>query len=214
MSSPAEMHERHARMLARYAELALSLAEQLHADAMAAETPDQRAGLAGAFHRICRSGRQSMALEARLVREAAREARAEAGLGQAAREARIELRKKRLAQAVEPLIWTEVEDEDQVEALQDLELCLAEAALCEAFLDEPLETQLARLCDALRLPNPPPAQSAIRGRWPEGPEGVATLSARPDHTGPQPPQSLRDSSPSGGASEDLAFDAAPPPNSS
>ena len=163
------MHQRHARMLARYAELALSLAEQLHADAMAAETPDQRAVLAGAFHRICRSGRQSMALEARLVREAAREARAEAGLVQAAREARIELRKKRLAQAVEPLIWTEVEDEDQLEALQDLKLCLAEEALSEAFLDEPLETQLARLCDALGLPDPaPPTPRSSPGR--QGPK--------------------------------------------
>jgi len=55
MSDGADLKERHGRMLARISELAMSLAEQVHADAMAAEDPEVRAQLATVFHRVSRT---------------------------------------------------------------------------------------------------------------------------------------------------------------
>src|SRR5688572_17316815 len=70
MAQTESMADRHGRILARLGELGLSLAEDLHRDAAAAETPEARALSAVAFHRIGRGLRQTLALEARLVREA------------------------------------------------------------------------------------------------------------------------------------------------
>ena len=60
------MHERHARLLGRLAELGMALAEDLHARARAADTPQEAETLASGFHKLSRSVRQSLALEARL----------------------------------------------------------------------------------------------------------------------------------------------------
>ena len=156
MNDATGMEARHGRMLARFAELALSLAERLHEDAMAAETPHERAELAAAFHRICRSGRQSMALEAKLVRDAGREVRAEAAAAEKAQEARIAQRKARVTRAVEQLIWTEVEDDEQLECLEALETRMAAETAADDFLEEPASAQIVRICRALNLPLPPP----------------------------------------------------------
>ena len=221
------MHERHACMLARYAELALSLAEQLHHDAMTAETPGERAEIASAFHRICRSGRQSMALEAKLLRDAQREARAEADLAQAAQDKRIAARRQTLGRAVERLIWTEVEDDDQAERLEDLDARLAEEAMSDAFLDQPAEAQIARLCRSLDLEVPSPLAAEGGGRSPtdEGSRsGLRTVGGAPaaEAEGLQPGAAPQPTASGGhllpqaeGASwEPLDFDAAPTTNSS
>src|SRR5205085_9794530 len=70
MEATADMQTRHAAILGRLAELGMDLAEQLHADACAAETPAERGQIAATFHRISRSVRQTLALEARLLRMA------------------------------------------------------------------------------------------------------------------------------------------------
>ena len=62
-------------MLARIAELDLSLAEKLHACAMAADAPGEIASLARAYQKTARSLRQSLALKARLKRDLATDAR-------------------------------------------------------------------------------------------------------------------------------------------
>jgi hypothetical protein len=114
MSTPAEMQERHGAMLAELAELGLSLARDLHAAALAAETPAERQGLATAFHRISRSVRQTMALEAKLERDARRAERedpqfarkaAEQRREAEARENAIRHRRDTLWDILEPLIW-------------------------------------------------------------------------------------------------------------
>src|SRR5690349_14267659 len=69
MATRDDMAERHGRGLAELAELGLSLARHLHECALAAETPEQAAAAAAAFHRISRSVRQTMALEAKLERD-------------------------------------------------------------------------------------------------------------------------------------------------
>jgi hypothetical protein len=75
MIDAVEMAERHGRMLGRLSELGMSLAEGMHAQvatAMEAGDPKAVAELTLTFHRVSRSVRQSIALEAKLVRDAAR----------------------------------------------------------------------------------------------------------------------------------------------
>lgn len=66
----SDMSERHAAALARLMALGLELAERVQAQAMAAETTEELESLAGAFHRVSRSVRMSIALEARLAKAA------------------------------------------------------------------------------------------------------------------------------------------------
>jgi hypothetical protein len=153
MSTDAEMTERHARGLVELTELGLSLARDLHACALAEPDPRTKAETALAFHRVSRSVRQSMALEARLKRDLAqqdREARAEAVQ---ATETRVRNRKAQVRAAVERLIWTEAESDEEAERLvDDLGEQLDEAALHEGFADAPVEVHIARLRADLGLP--------------------------------------------------------------
>lgn len=152
MAPDAEMTERHARGLAELTELGLSLARDLHACALAEPDPRTKAETALAFHRVSRSVRQSMALEARLKRDLMRddrEARAEAV--QAA-EALVRTRKAQVRAAVERLIWTEAENDEEAERLIDqLGEHLDEAALHQGFADDPVEVHIARLRAELGL---------------------------------------------------------------
>lgn len=76
--SSQEMFERHAAVLARLTALGLALAERVQAQAMAVEDVEEIDTLSGTFHRISRSVRMSMALEAKLARALRDEARAAA----------------------------------------------------------------------------------------------------------------------------------------
>jgi len=82
MSTPPDMADRHARVLARLTELGLALAEQTFEDAQGAETRAERIEAVKAFHTISRSVRQSVALEARLARQQAEDAAADARLAE------------------------------------------------------------------------------------------------------------------------------------
>ncbi|MFC3067700.1 hypothetical protein [Phenylobacterium soli] len=209
METDAEMMERHGRLLARFAEQAAELADDLHAAALAAEAPEEKRAHHLAFHRMGRALRQTIALEARLRHDARRQAQAAAEAGRKAaiedENRRIGRRRAYLQAAVTRLVWDEHEqDEDRREALTEhLDAFLAEDVLEDGFAEAPVETQLRRLCDELGLafpgwsPNPSPSNPPLGGRWSEGPEGVEARSPLP--TAPQPPQSFRDSSPSGGA---------------
>jgi hypothetical protein len=152
MTPDVEMTERHARGLAELTELGLSLARDLHACALAEPDPSTKAETALAFHRVSRSVRQSMALEARLKRDLMRddrEARAEAV--QAA-ETLVRTRKAQVRAAVERLIWTEAENDEEAERLVDeLGEHLDEAALHQGFADDPVEVHVARLRAELGL---------------------------------------------------------------
>ncbi|HVI34393.1 hypothetical protein [Phenylobacterium sp.] len=72
---PAIAEDRHGRILAELAGLSLELARDLQARALAAESAEDAAKLAAAFHRTARCVRQCLALEAKLVHDLAREAR-------------------------------------------------------------------------------------------------------------------------------------------
>jgi hypothetical protein len=150
MSSAAEMAERQGRMLAELAELGLTLARELQARALSADTPAEAAQLAEAFHRIGRSVRQSLALEAKLNRDAQREAREQHELEARETEARRAARKTQLRKGVERLIWDEVEEPEVADAmLRDAPHFVEREAESEAFLDEPVEAQIARIREVL-----------------------------------------------------------------
>ena len=172
----------------------LELALKLQDDAMAAESADERARLGAAFHRISRSLRQTLALEARLDRDATAE-------GVHLETARLARRKAQVKATVERLIWTETETQEREDHLCDLlETFLDEDHLHGRLADGDIDPHITRLCGEIGLKDPP-----LRGRWPEGPEGVAAHEpATPRLSTPSPPPAelplaaLR----AGGASDD------------
>jgi hypothetical protein len=152
MSTPAEMNERHGRILAKLSELSLTLAVDLHARALAAEDTDEVAELVNAFQKITRGVRQTMALEARLHRDGAIAAREAAVEDERTRPARIERRKAEVRAAVERLIWTEVERDETFEDDDDPELTvgpvgdlLMEELADEDFADTPVAVLVERI---------------------------------------------------------------------
>lgn len=86
MSDTSEMSLRHGAVLARLTELGLALAERVQAEAMAATGAEDLDRMSQAFHRVSRSVRMSMALEAKLARAEREEARAQARAEEGARE--------------------------------------------------------------------------------------------------------------------------------
>jgi hypothetical protein len=152
MVDPAEMAERHAHILAELSELGMGLARKACADADAAETPEERARAALVFQRVSRSIRQSLALEAKLAREAARdadEARAEAARQD--RE-RVRLRKHQIRNGVDALVWRETEDmdEDEEEAFEVQILGAIEDEACsDTLFTDDLADQVGRVIERL-----------------------------------------------------------------
>jgi hypothetical protein len=184
MSTPTEMAERHGRVLAELAELGLTLARALHEKALAAETPQEACELGLAFHRISRSVRQTLALEARLERERlrlAREAREERHAAERQRQDGLPQRKARVRAAVERLIYTEA-DETEIEALlEELEPCLAAAALTDDFVLGPVQAQVDRICADLGLA-PAVGMEPAAPAWDPPPAPVPPLRAQPPNS--------------------------------
>jgi hypothetical protein len=158
VSTTTEMTDRHGALLGRLADLGMSLAEDLHARALAAKDEKSANDLALAFHRISRSLRQTLALEARLERErklALREA--------AQREAsetldRVQKKRSVLRKAVAPLAWAEHEGDEAEDLLEDMEFWVYEASGEDDFLDTPVEVLISRLREAFGLPASDAAQ--------------------------------------------------------
>lgn len=151
MSTPAEMAERHGRILSELSELGLGLARDLQARALAAEDTATAADLALAFHRISRSVRQSLALEARLDRDLRRHSRDDREEAEREAAARVKQRKAQLRKAVERAIWDEVEGEEAECLVYDLDDLLQLEAASEEFTLAPVAAQIARLREGLGL---------------------------------------------------------------
>lgn len=151
MSDPSEMKARHEAALGRLAELGLALAEDLQARALAVEEPEMAARLADSFHKVARGVRQTLALEARLAREAVKVAREVAVEDERTRPLRIAKRQVEVRKAVERMIWTEVEnDEDAEDAVGMLaDLMDGDDVLDDDFVDAPLEVVIQRFRDRL-----------------------------------------------------------------
>jgi len=151
MTATEDMAERHARQLARYAELSLSLAEDVHASAIAAEDPDRKARLASGFHKLGRAMRQSIALEAKFVRDRARDLREAQACAAEAGQAAVRRRQDQVRSAIERQIYCEIEPHDAPAWLADLTERLEEEALYDDFEDESVEAHIDRLSADLGL---------------------------------------------------------------
>ncbi len=188
------MAERHGRILARLAELGLAHAERLHEQAMTADDPKASAELGLSFHRVSRSIRQSIALEARLVRDAQacerrgaedlRAFREEAGAGVPRDARRIEARKDEIRQHLHEAIRSEVEhvDREQADYLSDLlEERLELLGRSNGFGLEPLEEHLARFYSDFGLFGP-----AAYGSHDDDETGAIEFDAAPPESPPAP----------------------------
>ena len=117
---------------------------------MAAEDPKIAADLGPTFHRVSRSIRQSIALEAKLLRDAARAWRDATAATPAAQPGisavRIVQRKAAVQKAVEQILFNE-RDPDEADWFAELlgELLTIDA-LSDDFGLEPLDVHIARIC--------------------------------------------------------------------
>jgi hypothetical protein len=177
MPRNADKQARAEAMLGELAELGLMVARELAVRLRETEDAEEAVALAGAFQNASRAVRLTLALDAKLERDAAAEARetdkrrAEAE-AQAAHDAHwrqvkeeraaaaaqpadpIEARKDRVRGLVNRLLWNESEgDEEDYEVLtEDLNARLDEAALSPDFEDLPIETLTRRLIADMDLP--------------------------------------------------------------
>ncbi len=167
MLSAVEMAERHGRILARLSELGLAQAERLHDRAMAAEDPKTAADLGLTFHRVSRGIRQSIALEAKLVRDAARAEReataATAAVQPRMSAVRIAQRKAAVQKAVEQIFFNEREPDEAEWFAELLEDQLTIDALSDDFGLEPLDVHIARICADFDIAVPEPDAKADSG---------------------------------------------------
>jgi hypothetical protein len=146
------MADRHGAILTRLAELGMTLAEDLHARALAAKDDRSANDLALAFHRVSRSLRQTLALEARLERER-RQALREAAQREASETlTRIQKKRAQVLRAVAPLVWTEYEGDDAEALVENLDSWIYQDSQEDGFLEEPVDEIIARLREAFGLP--------------------------------------------------------------
>lgn len=157
MHDAASTSERHSANLAELAEMGMVLARDLRGRALGATDDKVAADLALAFHRVSRSVRQSMALEAKLERERKLADREEAQRQFQQTLSRVQRKRAHVRDALAPLIWTEAEgDEDAAEALFDelSAILMDEELITEAFVEEPLDAVVERIRADLGLPAP------------------------------------------------------------
>jgi hypothetical protein len=186
MGRQPEKQARAEAILGELAELSLMVARELATRLRESEDVEETVALAGAFQKVTRVVRLTLALDAKLERDAARDAAAEAqaaekaqaraasaaryeALTEAARQPAdpIETRKTRVRGLVNRLLWTESEgDQEDYEVLvEDLDARLDEAALSPDFETLPVETLTRRVIAdmdltgrfALSLGEPEPA---------------------------------------------------------
>lgn len=148
MFNPADMAERHGRILAELAELGLGFARDASRDAAQAETPEERARAALVFQRVSRSVRQCLALEAKLAREAGREAREAADRQARQHRWQVFYRKQSLKAGVQALTWRETEDLDEADedAFDELiDRAIEDEVGSDGFLTDDTADQVARI---------------------------------------------------------------------
>jgi hypothetical protein len=165
------MAEAQEQALGIFADAVLKLALHIQQEAMVAEDLDQKVRAAGAVHRLGRGLRQTVALQARL----ARDARAEAARPQPAPDVErseeqeptdpktVAVRRRRdwLTRGVERCVWNEYDSTDETEEftadslLEDLRERLADLmADPDAFLQLDPDDLLVELCQELGLKPP------------------------------------------------------------
>jgi hypothetical protein len=170
VSRQAEKQARAEAMLGELAELALMVAKDLAVRVRETEDPDQAVALAAAFQKMSRVVRLTLALDAKLERDATRAARDAEKAAAEVEAARppptrqeperprpaphpIEVRKDRVRSLLNRLIWNESEgeQEDYEVLLEDLDARLDEAAAHPGFEAMPIETIARRIAADMGL---------------------------------------------------------------
>ncbi len=173
MAPPAPpMEDRHSAMLAELAAMSLTLARDLQNRALEAESVEDAARLAAAFHQVSRGLRQTLALELKVIRykdsvarEAAEAAEAKAAAERLAVETHAQAmgaRREALRDQVGRCIWTEGEDlsrdefpegfeppEDPERLARDLERWLDIAVQRPDFVDADFDLLAIEACDVI-----------------------------------------------------------------
>jgi hypothetical protein len=146
------MTERHAAALARVAVMAERLAAK-HADrALETDDPKVEASATAAFQKATRVMRQSMALEAKLIRDAQDEGRAARNRAEWANLGAAYDHRRQIGATVERLIRSDPGTSGDAEHLcNELDDLLDIEELSETFLTEDLTAQVTRLCNTLGL---------------------------------------------------------------
>lgn len=170
MDSAQDMGERHGAALQELAALGLDLARDLQARARASRDDAAAERLAIAFHRVSRSVRMTLSLEARL----AQEVRAVERDGPARRRHLAPERRVQVKAAVTRQAW-ESEAEDPEALLEDLDARLSEEGLFDSFIDDSLDDVVARICRDLGIPPCIPAQAGTQADSPPDPVPAGIL---------------------------------------
>ena len=169
MSDPLAITDEEALGLARLAQAQLRLATRLSERALDEPDVDAACRLARASERVARGYRQSLLLKSRLKRDqdvAQREAARNPVPRTPQQQARVNQRIRDVHAAVERVIEEQAETldgEDADNILEWLVETLEEEGRDDGFLAEPVETQIARMCDLFDLPRPG-APAAARPR--------------------------------------------------
>ena len=158
----------HAEALRALTALGVELASSIQAAALAAKRAEEKQGLAMAFARVARSVRQSIALDAKLARDAQRTAREVTDETRRTAEAKIARRRKLVKLALERQIWNEADGSEAEVLLDELDDALEGDELAEEFADEPVTARIHRIRADLGLTaQPRDAADAARDRWPQ-----------------------------------------------
>jgi hypothetical protein len=169
MAIPADITEKHDRMLDELADLAMDLARDLAAKARDADSLEDVQRLSRAFDRMTRSVRLTVALQRRLYSDARRDGSAERTTAVALRKAQVRACVHATIRDASGLKSYEVR---RVEMERELDERLAEQALYQAFLDTPLDVVIAQLRHTLGLPpaplseTPRPSTPSVGGVYP------------------------------------------------
>ncbi len=152
MSEPHEAPWGHDLILNEIAGLCLNVARDLSRSAENECNPERKAKLAGALHQMCRSIRQTLALQARLERHVRREDHR-----------RAKVRKARVRSGLKSLIWTEHEPAETPELEARLERLLD--AEPETLARGSVEAHIQRLGKLLGVSftTPSPSQTSSQG---------------------------------------------------
>lgn len=164
MSAPLDITDEEAEGLARLAQAQLRLATRLSERALDESDAETACHLARASERVARGYRQSLLLKSRLRRDrdaVEGEGRAPPQVRRAPRDGeRDERRAAELYGAIERIAFEQGErlTDQQIDDLifGSLAAFADEKAEDDHFLDRPFAYQLARLCERLGLPAPPP----------------------------------------------------------
>lgn len=153
MSHTPDISEtRQGMILAQLAGLGVSIARDLEQRACAAKTNEEAVSLAGAFHKVARSVRATLALEMKLVRDQQVLLRDFAADMARRRKEEVATRRNDVRLTVEEAIWREFPEHEAYDELRDvLRELLDEETGLSTFLNEPADVQVQRLKGKLGL---------------------------------------------------------------